>query len=83
MFVIMWQIKRLVERECGRVEHLCCEVLGAAQGILRLYGEAAPQDEGDEGHARPHQQDEIFYTLQVSKVTVCYSLKAKQHSTRF
>ena len=62
----------MVEREVVGGD-LCGEVLGAAEGVLGLDGEAAPEDEGDEGHARPHQQDEVFYTLQVPKVTVSSS----------
>merc|ERR1712080_564103 len=35
-------------------------VLGSSQGILGLNREAAPEDEGDEGDARTHQQYEVL-----------------------
>ena len=43
--------------------HLRCEMLRSSQGILWLNGKAAPEDEGDEGHASSHQQDEVLDAL--------------------
>ena len=43
--------------------HLRCEMLRSSQGVLWLNGKAAPEDEGDEGHARSHQQDEVLDAL--------------------
>ena len=38
-------------------------MLWSSQGIFRLDGEAAPENEGYEGHARSHQQDEVLDAL--------------------
>ena len=43
--------------------HLRCEMLRSSQGVLGLNREAAPEDEGYEGHARTHQQYEVLNAL--------------------
>ena len=39
-------------------------MLWSSQGIFRLDGEAAPENEGYEGHARSHQQYEVLNALE-------------------